>query len=125
MSSNWQDAWTELRSNLGKQNPCPKHSEYPCVRTLAQGVINDILSVNQNGFVVRSHRTDREDYIEEHRFRVWWEHLSTVGSASLVPGSDNNPHRWRSRIVGAILATCLPDRIRIIDHNTIELTRWV
>jgi hypothetical protein len=120
MSSEWAIIWQELRCNLSKQPVCPQHTDYPHIRTLAQKVINDVLSVSEQGIVVRSHRTRHNDFIEEERLKVWWEHLTTVGSASLKPGSENNPHPWRSRIVGAIIATCLSSRIRILDHNTIE-----
>lgn len=117
----WPTIWKELRTNLLDRPPCPRHQKYPHVRSLAQGVINDIISVDEDGILVRSHRTSNDDYIEENRFRVWWDHLIANESASLYPGNQNNPHPWRSRIVGAILAEGLPDRIRVDNNNTIEL----
>ena len=120
-ASDWPAVWQELRDNLAHQPPCPEHPEYPCVRTLAQGLINDIINVGENGIIVRSHRTLREDYIEASRFQTWWNHLVSKGSARLAPGAPNNPHRWRSRIVGAIMGTCLPNRIRVVGTGAIEL----
>jgi hypothetical protein len=86
-----------------------------------QGNINDIIRKDDKGIVLRSHKSMREDYIEARRFQVWWNHLASEGSASLAPGDPNNPHRWRSRIVGAILGKCLPSRIRIVGTSDIEL----
>ena len=56
--------------------------------------------------------TNHDDFIEEERFRTWWEHLRREGTACLTPDRAGNPHPWRSRIVGAILARCLSNRIR-------------
>jgi len=120
---NWQAVWQELRDNLAKQPPCPHHAEYPHVSTLSQRVGNDIVEVGGKGILVRSHRTHREDFIEMSRFESWWNHLVVRKSASLYPGHPNNPHPWRSRIVGAIMATCLPERIRVVNSNTIQLVQ--
>jgi len=120
---NWLAVWQELRDNVAKQPPCPQHPEYPHVSTLSQRVINDIVEVGENGILVRSHRSNNEDFIEARRFKTWWNHLVTYGSASLDPGGSNNPHPWRSRIVGAIMAICLPDKIRVVDSSTIELVQ--
>ena len=120
---NWPAVWLELRNNLARQPSCPHHHEYPHVRTLSQRVINDIVKVRQNGVVMRSHRTLREDLIEASRFEAWWNHLVANKSASLYPGHPSNPHPWRARIVGAIMATCLPERIRVVNSNTIELVK--
>ena len=103
----WEQVWRELRDVLLLQPGCPDHLEYPCVRTLVQGVVNDIIRVESEGVLVRSHRTNRDDFVEVNLFRVWWDHLQNVGTASLEPGNQNNPHRWRARLVGAILARCL------------------
>ncbi len=100
-----------------------QHPDYPHVRTVVQGVINDLLEIDEGGILVRSHRTNREDYIEAGRFRTWWEHLTIHGSASLHPGDPNNPHRWRSRVVGAMLLAGLPNRLRQVHGDTIELQR--
>jgi hypothetical protein len=117
----WQSIWKEMQNNLINQPRCPDHPEYPHVRSLAQGVINDILEVDEKGVRIRSHLSDNEDFIDAERFEIWWNHLLDYKSASLVPGAPNNPHLWRSRIVGAIIATCLPDKIKIVDPKTIEL----
>jgi hypothetical protein len=118
---NWPAVWQELRDNLAKQPPCPHHPEYPHVSTLSQQVINDIIKVSESGILVRSHRTFHEDFIEASRFEIWWKHLDANRSASLYSGRPNNPHPWRARIVGAIMATCLPDRVRVVNSNMIEL----
>jgi hypothetical protein len=117
----WETIWNELRGALAAQSPCPQHPKYPQVRTVVQGVINDLLSIDEQGILVRSHRTQHEDFIEARRFAVWWDHLTAHGSASLHPGDPNNPHRWRSRIVGAMLLTGLPNRLRLVHGDTIEL----
>ena len=119
-TTQWQTVWKELRDNLAKQPHCREHPDYPCVKTLAQEITNDMIEISEEGITVRSHRTYREDFIEARRFRIWWNHLISKGSASIKPGDANNPHPWRSRIVGAIFAHCLPDRIRVVDNNCIE-----
>lgn len=118
---NWPVVWQELQDNLAKQPRCPQHPDYPYVSTLVQQVTNDIVKVGTDGILVRSHRTSREDFIEVSRFEAWWNHLVTRGSASLYPGDQNNPHPWRSRLVGVIMAQCLPDKIRVIGSDTIRL----
>jgi len=117
----WSNVWQKFRQNLMNERRCPRHPEYPHVRSMVQGVINDIISVEDHGIRVRSHRTNYIDDIPEHRFRVWWEHLCSHGSASLVPGGKNNPEPWRSRIVGAIMAAALPDEIDAESSNSIAL----
>jgi len=118
----WPEMWQELQTKLRKLPPCPEHHQYPCVRTLAQGVVNDIVDVSSKGVKVRSHRTEATDSIKKSIFERWWNHLVAEGSASLRPGDSNNPDAYRSRIVGAILAACLPDKIRVDDDNaTIRL----
>lgn len=119
--SNWLEVWRTLRKNLLNCPRCPKHPDYPQVKTLSQGVINDLIAVEENGIRIRSHRTSNEDYIEENRFKVWWDHLVKNGSASLSTEHKNNPHPWRSRVVGAIFVTGLPDRIQIRKSSVIEL----
>jgi hypothetical protein len=120
-ASIWELVWQELRSQLAAQPPCPQHPEHPHVSTVAQGVINDLLSIDEGGILVRSHRTQDEDFIEARRFAVWWNHLTTHGSASLHAGDPNNPHRWRSAVVGAMLLAGLPKRLRLVHGDTIEL----
>jgi transcriptional regulator with XRE-family HTH domain len=107
----WNRIWDELQLGLRSQPPCPIHSEYPCIRTLGQEIVNDILEVTNEGVLVRSHRTNKDDVIPVKRFRKWWDHLVEYGDASLEPGDSNNPDPWRSRVVGAIWAWCLPKRI--------------
>jgi len=119
--SDWTTVWSELRKNLLNQPTCPIHSNYPCVRTLAQGVINDVIHVGKDEIIVRSHRTMRRDSIGRRRFRTWWQYLEENGFVSLKSGAQDNPHPWRSRLVGAIMATCLPLRIKIVNNNLLEL----
>lgn len=123
--SNWLEVWRTLRNNLRNSPRCPNHPDYPQVKTLSQGVVNDLIAVEENGIRVRSHRTSNEDYIEESRFKAWWDYLVENGSASLFPGHENNPHPWRSRVVGAIFAAGLPDRIQIVNSSVIELREGV
>ena len=119
----WSIIWRKLRKCLLNQPKCPEHPQYPHVKTLVLKVINDIISVNENGVIVRSHRTYHEDFIEAERFEIWWKHLISKGSASLIPGDENNPHPWRSCIIGAIFATCLPDIIKVKDKSVIQLIK--
>jgi hypothetical protein len=118
----WETIWEMMRKNLATQPRCPDHPEYPIVKSLAKGVINDLIEINIGGIKLRSHQTNNIDFIEAERFKIWWNHLLENGSASLIPGGKNNPHLWRSRIVGAIMTTSLPDKIRTVDTKTIELT---
>lgn len=118
---NWTTVWQELLDNLSRQPRCPEHSEYPYVKTLYKRWINDIVEVRKDGILVRSHESDNEDFIKSSIFKAWWNHLITNKTASLKPDHPNNPHSDRSRIVGAIMATCLSDKIRVVNHNTIEL----
>lgn len=117
----WLTVWRELRTNLINLPRCAKHSAYPHVRSTVQKVINDITSVDEDGIYLRSHRTSNDRYIREATFKAWWNHLNANGSASLDPEDPNNPEPWHSRIVGAILADGLPNRIRVESSNTIEL----
>lgn len=123
---NWEVVWQELRDNLLRQPRCPDHSQCPHIMTLSLGVINDIIKVQENGIIVRSHESRRniERFIGFSLFKKWWDYLLAKKSASLIPGHPNNPERWNSRIVGEIIATCLLDKIRVINHNTIELIQW-
>ena len=117
----WPIVWQELRDNLARQPACPQHPEYGHVKTLSRGVINDVLEVCSDGIRVRSHRTGREDFIEVSHFRSWWEHMVANGSASLYPGSGNTPPSRRARTVSAIIATCLPNRIKIVNGSVQKL----
>jgi len=117
----WSEVWQELQTGLMNLPRCPEHPQYPCVRTLAQGVVNDIVGVSSEEVKVKSHRTRATDSIEASRFKRWWNHLVAEGSASLRPGDSNNPDPYRSRIVGAILAACLPDKIKVENSATIKL----
>jgi hypothetical protein len=116
----WPAAWQEIQRNIAKQPRCPQHPEYPTVSTLAQKSPNDIISITDKGILVRSHKTMREDFIEVRRFEIWWDYLTQNGSASLKPGGTDNPHPWRSKIVGAILAAGLPKVIKAADANTLK-----
>jgi HTH-type transcriptional regulator, competence development regulator len=121
IQSNWPTIWSKFRNNLANEQKCPRHPEFPHVRSMVQGVINDVLSVDAGGIRVRSHRTNKIDPIPEKSFRNWWEHLVEHGSASLVPGGPNNPDPWRSRIVGAIMSAALPEEIEVESSNSIIL----
>jgi len=122
-SPDWHTVWQELRDNLTRQPVCPEHPEYCHVKTMSRGVVNDILEVSDNGIRVRSHRTDRVDFIQACHFQTWWEHIAANGSASLHPGSGNTPPARRARIVSAIMVTCLPNRIRKVNANVQKLVR--
>jgi len=120
--SDWKTVWQELRTNLSRQPKCPIHPEYPHVKTLStMAVINDMVEIEEKGISVRSHRTNHIDFIDIRRFRTWWDHLVAIGSASLDTSNPNNPDPYRSRIVGAILAACLPDKIKAVSSNRIEM----
>ncbi|MEK6633758.1 MAG: helix-turn-helix transcriptional regulator [Nitrospirota bacterium] len=121
VQTGWPTIWSKIRENLRNEPRCPRHSNCPHVKSMVQGVINDILSIETTEIVVRSHRTNNVDTIPEERFKTWWEHLKMHGSASLTPGGKNNPHPWRSRIVGAILASALPEEIEADGSNSISL----
>lgn len=70
MDELWEQVWGELRAGLGRQPLCAEHPEFPCVRTLGQGAVNDILRVDEDGVRVRSHRTGNEDVIPAAAFRT-------------------------------------------------------
>ena len=120
-SQSWPQVYPKMRQNLLALPRCTRHPDYAHVKSLAQSVVNDIISVDDRGIVLRSHRTNVIDQIPVERLEKWWEHLLANGSASLVPGGDNNPDPWRSRIVGAIMATALPDEIDIESNHSISL----
>lgn len=113
----WPIIWQELRGNLADQPPCADHSEYPHVCTLVHGNINDIIQVNEDGVTVRSHKTFGKRAITEKVFKVWWNYLVENGFASLSPGAPNNPRSGDSRVVGAIIAACLPGRVYVLDSK--------
>jgi hypothetical protein len=111
MGDSWEVVWQELREALLAQPARDGGIGLPCVHTLGLEVANDIVRVGEDGVLVRSERTGRDDFIEARRFQAWWDHLKAEGMASLIPGEEGNPHRWRSRLVGAIWARCLPGRV--------------
>ena len=117
----WNAVWLDLQARFASFPECKQHPDYPTVRTLAQGSVNDILEINEIGLVVRSHRTMNDDFIEVNRLRVWWDHLVEFGTASLKPGDANNPHPWRSRVVGALITRGLPTLVRVVNQNEIAL----
>lgn len=117
----WPVIWAKFQENLRNEPKCIRHPNYPHVKSMAQGVVNDILLIETTSITIRSHRTNNVDIIPEDRFRTWWDHLEGHGSASLIPGDKNNPHPWRSRIVGAILASALPEKIEVEGSNSISL----
>ena len=43
--ANWPEVWQRLCASISQQPRCPQHPEYPCVRTLSQGIINDYLKL--------------------------------------------------------------------------------
>jgi hypothetical protein len=122
-NQSWPEVWQGLQDKLRNQPRCVDHPEYPCVKTLSQRETNDIVEVSPEGIRVKSHRTEREDFISASQFETWWHRLVATGSASLQPGHPNNPDADRSYIVGAILVTCLPKRIQRdeSDNSTIKL----
>lgn len=120
-ASSWPTIWNKFLGNLANERRCPRHPEFPHVKSMVQGVINDVMKIDITGILVRSHRTNNADFIPQGRFKAWWEHLVQHGSASLVPGGVNNPDPWRSRIVGAIMSTALPEEIEAENSNTIVL----
>jgi hypothetical protein len=114
--------WEELQQAL--RNQPSRHGENgpPSVYTLGRQVPNDIIGITPAGIVVRSDRTDNPDPIGVEVFQAWWEHLQVHGRASVVPENPNCPHPYRSRVVGAIWAQCLPQRIEWDEaHNEIRL----
>ena len=117
----WPAIWREMRERLVAQPRCPQHPAYPHVRTISQGVVNDLVEIRRQGIRVGSHRTGHEDFIGANRFQDWWKHLIGRGSASLHPGDENNPQPWRSAIVGSILLAGLPEHLRFVQDDTIEL----
>lgn len=110
----WPKIWQELGDNLAQQS---------YVRTLSQRVINEIVRVNEDAITVRSEKTFNRRTIKARAFKVWWNHLVANGSASLSPGDPNNPDASDSRVVGAIMAACLPDRVKVLNSKTIGLLR--
>src|SRR6185437_13194686 len=53
----WKQVWGELCDELNGQPRCPEHPQFPCIRTLGQEVVNDILQLDEDSVRVRSHRT--------------------------------------------------------------------
>jgi len=111
MSTQWPSIWKELLLNLQNQTKCHDHPEYPLVATLSQKSINDIIKVNDEGIVVRAHRTMHDRLLNAKLFQKWWSHLINKKTASLKPGNPNNPDPIHSCIVGAILVVGLPGKI--------------
>jgi hypothetical protein len=117
----FEDAWRRLQRALKRCPRCPEHRKYPCVSTLAQGAVNDIIDVSSEGVEARAHSTDRKRLIRASTFKRWYNHLCEQGSASLVPGHRNNPAGEHSCLVGAIIAACFPGKITVVNNNTIRL----
>lgn len=121
MNSNWSEVWADLTANLRSQPRCPQHQECVHVRTLSKRVINDVLEIGHDGIMVRSHETNRADFIAAAQFERWWKYLVLHKRASLNPDRRNNPDPDRSRLVGAIIATCLPNRVSAVSTSEIAL----
>lgn len=107
----WSVIWLELRRNLDTLPRCASHPHCPHVSTLSHGVINDIVEENESGITVRSHRTLVNRRVPAGVFEAWWNALVTCGRVSVA----SPPRTEHSRVVAAILATALPDRIRFVD----------
>jgi hypothetical protein len=112
---------TFARPDVAAATARPRLPRHSLARPARQGVINDLMTIDAGGILVRSHRPGREDFIDAARFEIWWEHLVARGSASLYPGDENNPHRWLSSVVGAILLAGPPNRLRLVHGDTLEL----
>jgi 5-methylcytosine-specific restriction endonuclease McrA len=121
MDELWEQVWAELRGGLSRQPRCAEHPDFPCVRTLSRGAINDIISVDRDGVRVRSHQTSNEDIIPATSFRAWWVHLQQHGNAALDPNDPNCPRSDRAVLVGAIYTCCLPNRIGRLGPNRISM----
>ncbi len=120
MEDSFEMVWAELRAALSRQPRCPEHPEYPCVRTLKGQVANDVLNISAGKIDLHSHRKGSQEKrtIEMSCFRTWWEYLVKNGTASLDPDDRiNTPHRRNPKIVGAIWAHCLPERIEYISEQ--------
>lgn len=120
MPDNWPKIWKQLRANLASRPHCPEHPEFPHVRTLVRGVINDVIAIEQDGLRVRSHRSENEDFIEAERFRRWWQHLCQKGYASIKTGHPTNPDPWRSSVVGAIFVQALSGYVKQAGPSEIK-----
>jgi hypothetical protein len=121
MATLWDQVWGELRDSLVKQPRCPQHPKFPCVHTWGHDVINDIIEVEEDRIVVRSHRTMKDDPIGVGAFRSWWNHLQEKRSATLDPGGPNTPGTNRPVLIGAIFACCLSARVARIGEREIGL----
>ena len=117
--SDWNATWELLRSNLWTLPPCPEHPNHPHVRTLSQGVINDIINVTEHEIIVHSHRSENEDQIPAAHFKAWWNHLSTGKPATTDTSDPNCPEPYRSSVTAAIFVQALPGKIEQIDQRTI------
>jgi hypothetical protein len=120
MEELWQQVWAELRQALAGQPPCAEHG-VPCVCTLAQEVVNDIILIEEARVRVRSHRTGNEDDLPVATFRTWWNHLQLHGAANINPNHPNTPFTDRAVLVGAIYARCLPNWVEAVGTNQIRL----
>ena len=111
----WSVVWGELRRNVAALPPCPLHPQHPHVPTLTYGVINDVVRMSRDGITLRSHRTSSERFVSASVFETWWGRLQECGRVSLAspPRTDN------SRVVAAILAAALPDRVGVVDGSLV------
>lgn len=119
----WNALWQRLLARLAEQPPCPLHPEYPAVRTLARGQVNDIIRMDESGVVVRSHGSMESDPVPVAHFRALWKHLGEHGHAVFEPGCGGLPAFARSRIIGAILVTCLPEVLRYDGREIVTRKR--
>ena len=107
----WAAVWDELRRNVAALAPCPSHPQHPHVTTLTYGVINDVLRISREGITLRSHRTLSERFVPARVFETWWQRLQECGRVSLA----SPPRTENSRVVAAIIAAALPDRVGFVD----------
>ncbi len=82
LKTTFNDVWNDLKGVL-------KGRDY--VRTLAQGIRNDLLEARPDEIVVRSEKTGETRHIPEKRFRFFVIHLLNNGNLSLqeVPDEEN------------------------------------
>ena len=117
MDEDWDTVWKELRENLQNEEECEHHPGCPMVESLFIKTPNDIIRITEDEIVVRSHSAMREDTITKRQFKRWWDYLNENGGASINSSSIRYPGGSRSKLIGAILAKCLPDYI-IYEGNS-------
>lgn len=107
MTTSFEDIWAKLLVNLRTAG---------IVKTLGNGVVNEVVSATQEGILLRSRssRSGKKRAIPRARFKRFWDQLVVEGSSPFRTGDNGS-------VVGAIFVRALPEVVNQTGPNEITL----